>query len=204
MSLADYTGLKAEVGDWLHRSDITSQVDTFVDLFESEFNANVRVRQMEQRTQITSTAGYLTHPTNWLGWKGIKGTVGNDVYYLQPASDEIVIEYTGTEASTDTPRYYKVEGTRTYLYPPATGVALTCIYHEGVGLSSGTNWLLTSHPQAYLFGALLHSHLYTVNDERVSLWRSAFDNAITSIKNDSKRAEWSGQELQMKSDVRAV
>ena len=199
MSLADYTGVKAALGDWLHRADITTQADDFIDLFESEFNATMRVRQMEQQTTIASTTGYLTHPSNWLGWKGIKATTGGNDYYLQPVTDETAIRE--TFALTGEPMYYKVTDSKTFIYPnPGSGVNFKTIYHEGVALSSGTNWLLTAYPGAYLYGGLLQAHGYTENDERIALWSQAYDAIKASIRSDSRRAEWSGQVLQMKPD----
>lgn len=204
MSLADYTGLKAEISDWLHRTDISSQADTFIDLFESDFNSNMRVRQMEQRTQLTSTAGYLLHPTNWIGWKSIRGVSGGDTYNLEPISEESAILLTGDESSSSTPLYYKTEGAKTWLYPYAAGVSLTVVYYEGVGLSTGTNWLLTAYPGAYLFGSLLGATSYISDDAQAAKWREAYDRALYTIKSDSRRSEWSGQVLQMKPSGRVV
>ena len=202
MALSTYTDVKAALGDWLHRSDITSQADDFIDLFETDFNASVRARQMEARTSTPSTAGYLLHPTNWLGWKGIRGTNGNDTYYLEPVTDETAIRETGDEGNSATPKYYKVEGSKTYLYPPpATAVTFTAIYWEGVALSSTANWLLTSYPGAYLYGGLLQATAYVGDDPRVPLWQSAYSSILDKIKSDSRKSEWSGQALQMKSDT---
>lgn len=198
MSLADYTGLKASVSDWLHRADISSQADDFIDLFETKFNSEMRVRQMEQRTQITSTSGYLVHPSNWLSWKYIKCTSGGETYTLEPASDEVLMNLTGDEASSSTPKYFKVEGTRTYTYPPASGVVFTTCYHEGVSLSSGTNWLLTSYPGAYLYGSLLQANAWSMDDAQVQKWMAAYDIAMEAIRKDSRRSEWQGGPLQMK------
>ena len=198
MSLADYTAVKASLGDWLHRSDITSQCDDFIDLFESDFNATIRAREMEQQTTLTATDGYLLHPTNWLGWKEIRGTVGANKYDVLPMSDEAGVNLTGFQTGTAYPVGYKVTGSRTYLYPLGSSGTYTVKYWEGVGLSSGTNWLLTRYPGAYLYGALLQAHAYTTNDVRVPLWQSAHAQIMDKIKADSAKQSWSGQVLQMR------
>jgi hypothetical protein len=201
MSLADYTSVKAALGDWLHRSDISSQADDFIDLFESDFNATMRVRQMEAQTTTASTVGYVPHPSNWLGWKELKASDGGSQYHIQPVTDEIAIRESFADTSDGIPKYYKVTGTKTYLYPnPGSGVTIYGTYYEGVALSASTNWLLTSYPGAYLYGSLLQANAYTINDERVPLWAQAYENIKASIKADSRRAEWSGQVLQMKPD----
>lgn len=202
MSLADYTALVGEAATWLHRADITTaQVGVFVQLFESDFNAQMRVRQMEQETSQISTAGYLQHPTNWLSWKQIKGSTGSVPYNLEPVSDETAINLTAGEGGVS--RLYKVTGSKTYLYP-STGGTFPCTYYEGVALSSGTNWLLTSFPGAYLYGTLLQATAFIADDPRVPLWQQAYGQVLERIREASRRGEWSGQALQPMHTVRVV
>lgn len=201
MSLANYTGLvTAAASSWMHRSDITtSQADEFIQLFESDFNSTMRVRQMEAQTAAVSTAGYLLHPTNWVGWKEIKGTLNGATYDLEPVTDEVANIRTFGETSTSTPRFYKVRGDRTYLYPSASGITLNCVFYDGVPALTGsatTNWLLTKYPGAYLFGMLISSNLFTI-DDRYATWVAAYDRIIENIKADSRKGEWSGQVLRM-------
>lgn len=204
MSLADITALKnTMIADWLHRSDITtSQAGDFITLFESDFNSTMRVRQMEQETTITSTTGYLLHPTNWLGWKEIRGTFSGKQYNLHPLSDEIALKLT----SGDVPpaRYYKPTGSRTYLYPPPSATAFPTKYWEGVALTSGTNWLLTAFPGAYLYGGLLQATAYIVDDPRLPVWQSAYENILAKIRESGRLSSWSGQALQPLPEVRLV
>jgi hypothetical protein len=203
MSFADLTSLKAAIAsDWLHRADLTTAIGDFVALFESDFNSTVRARQMEQQTSITSTTGYLTHPTNWLGWKIIKGTSGGVAYTLEPVTDEIAVKRTAGDSVPA--RLYKVTGDKTYLYPSASGVVFPTTYYEGVGLSSGTNWLLTKYPAAYLYGSLLQATAAISDDPRIPLWVQAYEKVLANIRADSQRSEWSGQVLRMNPDFRAV
>ena len=53
MALTSYSGLKASIADWLNRSDLTNQIDDFIGLAEADFNAKLRIRQMEQIDAIT-------------------------------------------------------------------------------------------------------------------------------------------------------
>jgi hypothetical protein len=202
MSFADYTALKTAIADdWLHRANISTAIGDFVTLFESDFNSEMRVRQMEAETIITSTAGYLQHPTNWLSWKEIRGTNGGVQYNLQPVTDEIALKLTAGD--TVPARYYKVTGSKTYTYPAASAVAFPTKYYEGVALAT-TNWLLTRYPGAYLYGTLLQATAAIGDDPRVPLWSAAYTAILDRIERDSRKAEWSGQALQMHVDYRVV
>lgn len=201
MSFADYTALKTAVAnDWLHRSDLTTAIGDFVTLFESDFNSEMRVRQMEAETSQVSTAGYLLQPTNWLSWKQIQGVQGGVAYHLQPATDEVAVAITGGDSSPA--RYYKVNGSLTYLYPRVSGATFFSTFYLAVGLTSGTNWLLTRYPGAYLYGTLLQATAAIGDDPRVPLWISAYQAILERIKADSRKGEWSGQALQMRPDRR--
>lgn len=204
MSLANYTAVLSLPSEWLHRSDlVTAQADDFIDLFESEFNSTMRVRQMEAQTASVSTAGYLLHPTNWLQWKELRCTYNGSQYNLEPVTDEIAVERTFGETSTSTPTYYKVKGDRTYLYPSASGVTINATYYEPVALTSSenTNWLLTRYPGAYLYGVLLQAAGFTGDDPRIPLWSAALTQIKEAIKADSRKSEWSGQVLRMNPDL---
>lgn len=201
MALSDYTTLKAAIAsDWLHRTDLTTAIGDFITLFETEFNSDVRHREMEAQTSLTSTAGYLLHPTNWLGWKQITATDSGSQYNLDPAPDEYAVEAVFGEGSTSTPTLYKVRGSRTYLYPTSANVSYSVKYWEGVSLSSGTNWLLTRYPQAYLYGALLKAVKAIGDDPRYPMWKQEYEQTLERIKSDSRKQSWSNQVLKMRPD----
>jgi hypothetical protein len=202
MSFADYTALKTTIAtDWMHRADLTTATGDFISLFESDFNSEMRVRQMEQETIITSTTGFLVHPTNWLGWKEIRGTSGGVQYELEAASDAVAVRMNA--GASPPAANFKVKGTKTYLYPSASAVAFPTTYWEGVALTGGTNWLLTRYPGAYLYGSLLQAVAFVGDDPRVPLWKSAYDGIIERIKQDSRGAEW-GNNLEPRHDVPIV
>lgn len=202
MSFADYTSLKSAIAtDWLNRADLTTSIGDYIALFESDFNADIRVRQMETETAQVSTAGFLLHPTGWLGWKQVSGTFSSRKYDLQPVTDEIADIRVSGEMTGNPARFYKVKADRTYIYP-ATNASFNTVFYQGVGLVSGTNWLLTAYPGAYLYGALLAATASTGDDARIPLWQQAYLATLERIKAGSRRQEWSGQVLRMNPDIR--
>lgn len=55
-----------------------------------------------------------------------------------------------------------------------------------------TNWVLKKHPDAYLYGTLIHSAPYLVEDNRINVWKSLYQQVIETINVRSERARWSG------------
>jgi hypothetical protein len=61
-----------------------------------------------------------------------------------------------------------------------------------------TNWLLTYHPDIYLYGALLHSAPYLKEDERASTWAALYSAAVARVNTASSRSTASGSGLRLK------
>lgn len=205
MALNTYTSvLTAVASNWMHRADLGTVVEDFVDLFEAEFNADMRVRQMERSTSTVSTSGYLVHPAQWREWKQLTLNSGGNKYALQPISEESAVNMTGRE-EPGRPLYYKPRGDKTYLYPtPDTNVTVEATYWEGItSLSTAqpTNWLLAAYPGAYLYGSLNEAAPYVVDDARVPLWRQKLTETLNRIKVESERSERGGQVLRIRPDI---
>ena len=163
LSDGTYTGLRASLGDWLHRADLTNtDLGNFVYLYEAEFNTAMRIRKMEAQTSIVITSNYLAHPSDWQAWKSLKISHGGILYALTPISEENAGRIYG-DSYLALPQGYVVRGDRTYLYPEAdaTYTVLTTYFQGVPSLSANsTNWLMNKFPQAYLYGSLMQASQY--------------------------------------------
>jgi hypothetical protein len=61
MTIATYTELVSEMGDWLNRADLTAKIPTFVRLFEARMNRRLRSPDMEQTFSFTTVAGTTSY-----------------------------------------------------------------------------------------------------------------------------------------------
>lgn len=205
LSDANWTGLIGALPNWLKRSDLTTAVlGDMLWLFEKKFNAELRLRNAEGVTTIGITSGYLTHPADWLQWKSITVIQGQYRTALGPLTEENAsVDYGYSYLGF--PRGFVVRGDKTIIYPaPGSGTwTYETVYQQAVPaltVSATTNWLLTAYPQAYLYGSLLESTLYNINDERIPLWKSAVDEALFKIEQASKKAKYSGAVMTARPD----
>ena len=97
MSLGSYSDLKTAVANWVDREDLTSRVPEFIALAEWRINKNLRIRQMERRSQMSTIANteYYGLPPGWLRGRHLKlvkayGQADTDLEYLTPESFDIV------------------------------------------------------------------------------------------------------------------
>ena len=94
------------------------------------------------------------------------------------------------------PKYFTIIGNqiRVSPSPDATYTAELVYFAKLDKLSDSvtTNWLLTSSPDAYLYGALMQAAPYLKDDERVAVWGTLYNTAIESIKFADQNASASG------------
>jgi hypothetical protein len=67
--------------------------------------------------------------------------------------------------------------------------------------ANSTNWLLTAHPDVYLYGSLMQAAPYLKNDERLAVWGSLYTASIADLNQSSDRAEVSGGPLVMRATL---
>ena len=85
------------------------------------------------------------------------------------------------------PQVAALVGTEIQLWP-WTGVTASytaeltyCKRVPALSDTATTNWLLTLHPDAYLYGSLLQAAPYLKNDERLQTWGTIFTTIISDI-----------------------
>ena len=85
--------------------------------------------------------------------------------------------------------------------PPAAAQTATIEYYSRLAVLSPTattNWILDDYPDLYLYGSLLQATAYIGNDERIQLWKGAYDEALAACMKAGKRSKASGPNLQMR------
>lgn len=189
MSLTTTTELKAALASWANRTDLTSQLDDCITLFESDFNRNVRVSSMEASMVSTPlVSGAATLPTAFLAFKEVR--FGGDTNYtLQPKSLEWI---RSQEASTGKAKYFAVSDTQIVCWPTTGPVIGT--YYRSLPTLTGTssNWLLASHPDIYLAGCLAELFMFTQDDQRTAMWRQRATSAVDALQRSDDKDLFDG------------
>ena len=109
MALSTYTELKASIANWLNRSDLTSEIsDDFIKLTEADFNAKLRIRQMEQIDTVTINAESVTVPTGFIAARSFYILSGSTKYHLEYISPANLYKTKGSSTS-GLPRVYTLE-----------------------------------------------------------------------------------------------
>jgi hypothetical protein len=187
MSITNYAELQASVASWLNRGDLTASVPDFVTLAECQLNIDLKARAMDSKTTLTTVVGTNTVPlpTDMLGMRRIQvlGSYNQPLSYRSP--DEISADFSANTSGM--PAVFTVIGSNVELAPiPDAVYSLELTYQQKIpalSASSTTNWLLTSWPNAYLYGSLLAATPFIMNDARLPVWQALYKIAVDGIND---------------------
>ena len=197
-----YSELKAAVADFLNRQDLTSVIPTFIKFCEADLNRKLRHRNMLERATATLDDQYTELPSDFLEAKNVQLNATPPVGLRYITTDHADLLRQGVYSSEGQPVYYTIIGDTLESVPtPGSEYTIELAYYKAFTALSGesdTNWLLTSHPDVYVYGALIHAAPYLKDDERIPTWVGLYEKAISDLKAESEKAEYSGSVLQMR------
>ncbi len=192
MSLSTYAELQTGIDNWLDHQLFSARSPEFITLFESTANRRLRVRQQESSTTLVPASGDAALPTDYLSWRSVRweGATPVTLEYVTP--DYLSARF--PTVTSDTPIQFTIEGS-TFSTRSSDATNVTFKYFAKVpalSVSATTNWLLTAHPDLYLFGSLVEAEAFGVNDERIGLWKSRRDEIFTEIEMLSNKTRGAG------------
>lgn len=185
MSITNYSELQASVASWLNRADLTANINDFITLAESQLSRDLKTRQMELKTTLSTVVGVNTValPTDMLEMRRfqVAGSYNQPLSYRTP--DEQSIDFSSN--SSGQPIVFTVIGANAELAPiPDAIYSLELTYRQRIPALSDTNttnWLLTNWPDAYLWASLIAATPFIMNDARLPVWQGLYSQAISGI-----------------------
>jgi len=196
MAISTYSELKTAVANWLDRSDLTDIIPDFIVLAETRHKRDFKIRRMETRVTANTISGteYYTLPDDYIAMRNIK--LNSDpktaLEYLTPE----IMDRLNAGSSTGKPKAYSIKGNNIQLRPLPDGVyEIEISYYKtfaALSDSNTTNDMLTHHPDAYLYAALVEAEPYLQNDKRIETWAGFYDRAKEDIIKSNERDRHSG------------
>lgn len=204
MAITNYSELKAAVADWLNRSDLTSVIPSFVSLAESQANRDERLRTREAMVRATASFDqqYATLPSDYNEMANLQINNVTPFVSLQYVSLNQIDQYKSSFTTNNVPKYYTIVGNQIELLPtPGTAYTAEMVYYAKIPALSDanpTNWLLTKHPDVYLYGTLIQTAPYLKDDERVGTWANLYERAVGDIEVADERALYAGSVIKVR------
>jgi len=201
--ITNYATLRAAVADWLNRADLTDQIPTFIQLAEAGLARDLRVRPMVVRADATIDSQYTTLPLDYLEMTTLYLRTSPVTKLQFLTQEEMQLKKSQGYPASGTPRYFSVVGTSMEVLPaPDTAQTAEMVYYGKTPALSDvntTNWLLTAHPDIYLWSSLVASAPYLRDDGRLETWRGLLGAALDSLMMSNSRQEFSGGVVKIRS-----
>lgn len=197
MAISTYNELLTAAANWSGRSDLTSRIPEFITLAESKINRKLRTLDMETKNASFSITGeYVAVPTNFAGVKTfyLNTTPKQNLEFMP---DDSQTGYFGSASAK--PRYYSIQGSNFRFGPAPDGTySATLVYYlkvPALTASNTTNWLLTSHPDAYVYGVMAELAGFAQDWAAADKWVNAMYGVLEEVAGNSNRDRWGGNSM---------
>lgn len=195
MSLSTFDELKADIADFLNRDDLDTVIPKFIKLAEADMNRKLRHWRMERRSNATVDSRHTALPQDFIDAVRLQITSPGGVQRLELISNSELMDKRAVSDIAGKPRFYVINDGAIEMYPtPDQDYTLEIVYISSLPdlETNSTNWLLTYHPDCYLYGALLHSAPYLQEDPRTQTWAALYKNTVDGINLEDDKAKTSG------------
>lgn len=189
--VSSYSTLATAVNAYLGRDLATANLDYFCAEAEQEMNAKLRVRFMLTAiTPTVSSAGVITLPTGFLGWKRFQVRDGTSEWDLALKSAEQLTSISPLYGQAGVPQAVITVGATSQIWPYTDAVytfrGLHYLKIPELASGAATNWVTANYPMAYLYGCLMAARGFIKDDDptwsaRFDRWEKRFFRAIDQI-----------------------
>ena len=215
MAINTYATLQTAVSNWLDRSDLTDRIPEFIALAEARMNRTLRLALMLNVDQTTlggatalvaGTRDYAL-PSGYLQMLDfhLRTSPITTLSYLTPENMNRM--WAGSQGGT--PLAYTIFSDNASGTPiksvrlgpaPDSAYDYSIMFYKKIDALSVTNTteaMLTDNPDVYLYGALLEAEPFLMNDQRVQLWATAFQESMRALQEQDNKDRHSGSAMRV-------
>lgn len=199
MSLNSYTNLKTAITTFANTTKITDAVAAdFIALAEAEMDRRIKTRRKYIRSEATVTDEFTPLPDAFDSPISIViESTDPDVNLTYIDPEEALKLRSTVYTSSGVPVHYSIVGDEMQLIPAPDGsYTVEMTYRqkiEALSDDNSSNWVLEDHPDAYLYGSLIHAGPWLIDDPRLPAWGELFERAINGINAEDQVSNYGGK-----------
>ena len=199
MAITTFPELQTAIANWLDRTDLAERIPEFIALGEATIRRKLRTMGEEKRATAETVAGNNTIalPADFNGMREVH-IQGDPITALSPVTPgKLRSSRAGSESGT--PIMFAVSDDVILFGPtPDTVYTVEMTYYAFDPLtdSNPTNAVLTSHPDLYLYLALVEGFRYLNDDQRELKMLTHAQVVLNAIVEADEAKRWGAQPLQ--------
>lgn len=193
MSISTYAELQTAIASWSNKTNLTAKLPDFITLAEAKINRALRTRWQETTLAATSIDAdyHIAIPTDCVAvkalWLEAEPTRRVEQKTLDFVQENIV--------QGGRPGYYAWDGINWLFSGSADDITGTYFAKVPALATATTNWLLTAHPDLYLYSGLEQAAKYLRDVEGAMAWGAESTRLIDELNSISRADQVSGGPL---------
>lgn len=189
-----YDEIKTKVAEYLNRTDLTSQMDMFIDLTESDINKVIKHQDLIKRANAVAETQYTQLPSDWSRVINVELNTSDHTTLLQQSTESLDLKRTSIDNVSGRPEYFAITDNAIELCPtPDTNYELQLTYYANIPELSSTNTtnvVSDKFPDVYIYGCCKHASVFLMEDKRVRMFQTLFDKALEEVRLQQERASF--------------
>lgn len=196
MALATYPELLSALSRWTLRTgdlDFEEARPEFVALCESRANRTLRLKEQEVTEVLPLIDGRMDLPADFLEYRAI-GDGRRNMTLVSPSFAADVYGQSSNDAS------FSVVGDQVRSFSSGRSDLAFTYYAAIPPLSdiNPTNWLLNKAPEVYLYGSLMETAPFMMDDARIATWGTLYEKAVADLKASDTMSRFAGARVRVR------
>jgi hypothetical protein len=169
-------------------AEFIARCPDFVALAEKRITRLLRVGDMETTATVVLTDGIGSLPADYVAFRRVLALTSPAGVLELISPDDAETRFPNETGGQ--PSHFTIIGTTVKTYPLSAANLRLTYYASPVPLSDAapSNWLLTKHPDLYLYGALMEGAVFMKDDQELARWGALFEKAMRDVQGADVRA----------------
>lgn len=197
MAITTFSELKTAIKNWNRDRDLSTYAEEFIALAEAYFNAELRVREMEEVADLSPTSNVCTLPSDYIEYITVveKASTRRPLTMITKA----VAEQYYPERESGLSNHFMIVGSELTALPLSSNDIELTYFEKIPALSDAntTNWLLTKMPNLYLHAALMYAAEFVGDDEFLAKESAIVDRFVGYLHAQDRRGKFAVVQMQL-------
>lgn len=198
----NFGAIQGYVAQWLDRDDLTPIIPVWINLLLRKLERQYNFKYMFDSSEEVLSSNTVDVPTRYKALEYAFVQAVNKRYPLMHLTYRDAMRMYPSIDGTGIPKLIVNNDNSEFLLLPAPSSDSSYtlelgyyIYSTSLSLSDDTNWMTENASDVLIYGSLLQSAPYLIEDQRLETWKVLYDDAFTTLLLSENREKVSGSPI---------